>query len=70
MLENSIFSVLIILSVWLGYLNYKLLRVSQDILLVTHSLNEYTITICMLTKAVVENTSMPSDMEWQIPPKS
>ena len=70
MVENGIFSVLILLSIWLGYLNYRILKISKAILDVTYSLNLYTIEITHLTKDVVNNTSMPDDLEWHIPPKS
>ena len=55
-LEILILSSLLLVSGWLGYLNYRILKISEDILKVTINLNS-------LTQAIVTNTSMPPDME-------
>ena len=64
-LEISLLSMLTIVSIWLAYLNYKILKVSIDILHITKNLNKETIEICILTRDIVANTSLPD--EWQMP---
>ena len=56
LLEILILSSLLLVSGWLGYLNYRILKISEDILKVTTNLNT-------LTQAIVANTSMPPDMD-------
>ena len=56
LLEILILSSLLLVSGWLGYLNYRILKISEDILKVTHNLDS-------LTQAIVANTSMPPDMD-------
>lgn len=55
-LEILILSSLLLVSGWLGYLNYRILKISEDILKVTTNLDT-------LTQAIVANTSMPPDMD-------
>jgi len=55
-LEILILSSLLLVSGWLGYLNYRILKISEDILKVTINLDS-------LTQAIVANTSMPPDMD-------
>ena len=55
LLEILILSSLLLVSGWLGYLNYRILKISEDILKVTNNLDT-------LTQAIVANTSMPPDM--------
>ena len=55
-LEILILSSLLLVSGWLVYLNYRILKISEDILKVTINLNS-------LTQAIVANTSMPPDMD-------
>ena len=55
-LEILILSSLLLVSGWLGYLNYRILKISEDILKVTNNLDT-------LTQAIVANTSMPPDMD-------
>ena len=55
-LEILILSFLLVVSGWLGYLNYRILKISEDILKVTINLDS-------LTQAIVANTSMPPDMD-------
>ena len=55
-LEILILSSLLLVSGWLGYLNYRILKISEDILKVTINLDS-------LTQAIVTNTSMPPDMD-------
>ena len=61
-LEILIFSPLLLVSVWLGYLNYKILKVTEEVLKVTRNLDRITIHVDKLTKQIVVNTSMPDDM--------
>ena len=68
LLEISLLSMLTIVSLWLAYLNYKILKVSKDILNITYNLNKEPSKICYLTERMVENTSMPD--EWRVPPAS
>ena len=56
LLEILILSSLLLVSGWLGYLNYRILKISEDILKVTNNLDS-------LTQAIVANTSMPPDMD-------
>ena len=56
LLEILILSSLLLVSGWLGYLNYRILKISEDILKVTNNLDT-------LTQAIVANTSMPPDMD-------
>ncbi len=56
LLEILILSSLLLVSGWLGYLNYRILKISEDILKVTTNLDT-------LTQAIVANTSMPPDMD-------
>ena len=56
LLEILILSSLLLVSGWLGYLNYRILKISEDILKVTTNLHS-------LTQVIVTNTSMPPDMD-------
>jgi len=62
LLELLIFSPLLLVSIWLGYLNYRILKVTEEVLKVTHNLDKVTIHVDSLTEQVVANTSMPDDM--------
>ena len=62
LLETLIFSPLLLVSVWLGYLNYRILKVTEEVLRVTHNLDRVTMHVDKLTEQVVANTSMPDDM--------
>ena len=55
LVEILLLSPLLLVSMWIGYLSYRLLRVTEKIL-------EYTIHLDSLTQAIVANTSMPLDM--------
>ena len=48
------------ISIWLGYLNYQLLKVTRDIRDLTLHIDIVSAEICYLTEALVTNTSMPS----------
>jgi len=61
LLEILIFSPLLLVSGWLGYLNYRILKVTEEVLKVTYNLDRVTLHVDMLTEKVVVNTSMPDD---------
>ena len=60
--EILLLSPLLLVSGWLGYLNYRILKVTEEVLKVTHMLNKVTIHVDTLTKQIVTNTSMPAGM--------
>ena len=62
LIEILLFSPLLIASIWLGYLNYRILKVTEEVLKVTHNLDRVTLHVDALTQQVVDNTSFPSDM--------
>ena len=51
--EPALFGGLVLISVWLGYLNYKILKVTQAIHKLTISLDNATAEIHSLTKDMV-----------------
>ena len=53
--EPALFGGLFLVSLWLGYLNFRILGVTQDIHKLTISLDEATAEIHILTKAMVQN---------------
>jgi hypothetical protein len=53
--EPALFGGLFLVSLWLGYLNFCILRVTQDIHKLTISLDNATAEIHILTKAMVQN---------------
>lgn len=59
--ELSIFILLLVISGWLGYLNYRILKISEDILNLTKNIDRVTTHMATLTTQIVANTSMPSD---------
>ena len=62
LIEILLFSPLLVVSIWLGYLNYRILKVTEEVLKVTHNLDKVTMHVDALTQQVVANTSFPSDM--------
>ena len=60
--EILLLSPLLLVSGWLGYLNYRILKVTEEVLKVTHNLDRVTIHVDKLTQQVVANTSMPDEM--------
>ena len=61
LLELSAVGMLTVISLWLAYLNYKILKVSEQILIITNNLNQETINIRSLTQELVYNTGLPDD---------
>ena len=61
LIEILLISPLLIASIWLGYLNYRILKVTEEVLKVTHNLDRITMHVDALTQELVANTSMPSD---------
>ena len=61
LLELSALGMLTVISLWLAYLNYKILKVSEQILIITNKLNQETINIRSLTQELVYNTGLPDD---------
>jgi cell division protein FtsL len=55
--EPALFTGLVLISVWLGYLNFRILQITQDIHKLTISLDDSTTEIHTLTKAMVQNLS-------------
>jgi len=53
--EPALFGGLFLVSLWLGYLNFRILGVTQDIHKLTISLDDATAEIHILTKAMVQN---------------
>ncbi|MAF24648.1 hypothetical protein CL634_03605 [bacterium] len=62
LIEILLFSPLLVASIWLGYLNYRILKVTEEVLKVTHNLDKVTMHVDALTQQVVANTSIPDDM--------
>ena len=62
LIEILLFSPLLVASIWLGYLNYRILKVTEEVLKVTHNLDRVTMHVDALTQQVVDNTSFPSDL--------
>jgi len=63
LIEILILSPLLLVSGWLGYLNYRILKVTEEVLKVTYNLDRVTIHVDRLTEQVVANTSMPDDFD-------
>jgi len=61
MLLNStgLFALLFI-SVWLLYLNFRILKVTEQIHNLTFHIDQVSVDLCVLTERMVENTSLPS----------
>ena len=53
--EPALFGGLFLVSLWLGYLNFRILGVTQDIHKLTISLDDATAEIHILTNAMVQN---------------
>ena len=53
--EPALFSGLVVVSLWLGYLNFRILQITQDIHKLTISLDNATAEIHTLTKDMVSN---------------
>ena len=53
--EPALFSGLVVVSLWLGYLNFRILQITQDIHKLTISLDSATAEIHTLTKDMVSN---------------
>ena len=53
--EPALFGGLFLVSLWLGYLNFRILGGTQDIHKLTISLDDATAEIHILTKAMVQN---------------
>jgi cell division protein FtsL len=53
--EPALFAGLVFISVWLGYLNFRILQITQDIHKLTISLDDSTTEIHTLTKEMVQN---------------
>ena len=51
--ESALFGGLFVVSIWLGYLNYRILQITQDIHKLTISLDSATAEIHSLTKDIV-----------------
>ena len=63
LLLNSIsLFALFFVSMWLLYLNHRLLRVTEDILILTQHIDEVSIDLRDLTEKMVENTSLPPNL--------
>ena len=54
---------LFIVSLWLLYINHKLLRVTQDIEMLTKHIDEVSMDLCDLTQQMVDNTSIPPHLQ-------
>ena len=50
---------LFFISVWLLYVNYKLLQVTKDIHILTAHIDTVSIELCTLTRQMVDNLTMP-----------
>lgn len=50
---------LFIVSLWLLYINHKLLKVTQEIEVFTRHIDELSVELCDMTEQMVENTSFP-----------
>jgi hypothetical protein len=55
LLEAFLFSGLFVVSLWLGYLNFRILQITQDIHKLTISLDNATAEIHILTEDMVSN---------------
>jgi cell division protein FtsL len=53
--EPALFAGLVLISVWLGYLNFRILQITQDIHKLTISLDDSTTEIHTLTQEMVQN---------------
>ena len=54
---------LFLVSLWLLYINHKLLRVTQDIEMLTKHIDEVSMDLCDLTQQMVDNTSIPPHLQ-------
>ena len=54
---------LFIVSLWLLYINHKLLRVTQDIEILTQHIDKVSVDLCDLTQQMVDNTSIPPHLQ-------
>ena len=50
-------------SLWLLYINHKLLKVTQDIEMLTKHIDEVSVDLCELTQQMVDNTSIPPHLQ-------
>ena len=50
-------------SLWLLYINHKLLKVTQDIEMLTKHIDEVSVDLCELTQQMVDNTSIPPQLQ-------
>ena len=61
LLLNSIgLFTLLFISVWLLYLNFRILKVTEHIYTLTAHIDQVSVDLCVLTERMVENTSLPS----------
>ena len=54
---------LFLVSLWLLYINHKLLRVTQDIEILTQHIDKVSVDLCDLTQQMVDNTSIPPHLQ-------
>ena len=60
LLLNSIgLFTLLFISVWLLYLNFRILKVTEHIHTLTAHIDQVSVDLCVLTERMVENTSLP-----------
>ena len=52
---------LLFVSVWLLYLNFRILKVTEHIHNLTNHIDQVSVDLCILTERMVENTSLPSN---------
>jgi len=50
---------LLFISLWLLYLNFRILKVTEQIHTLTAHIDQVSVDLCMLTERMVENTSLP-----------
>ena len=53
---------LFFVSIWLLYLNHRILKVTEDIFLLTKHIDKVSVELCELTEKMVENTSLPLNL--------
>jgi len=69
-LEAGLIVVLLCISGWLGFLNYRILQITQHIYLLTVSLDTATKDIHSLTEAMVTNLQeVAANTRWELPNK-
>lgn len=53
---------LFFVSIWLLYLNHRILKVTEDIALLTKHIDVMSVELRDLTEQMVENTSLPPNL--------